>query len=111
MFVPENVPFDEAIAAGLPVNSKPYLLTMEKAFQLAILNSRQYQFQLENVYVNALPVTLQRFSFGPQFVAGLSPTTGVGGAGSSTFGGGSPGSPRPTASSTTPGRPAPRPRP
>ncbi len=81
MFIPENIQMDEAIAGGLPANSRPYLLTMEKAFQLAIMNSRVYQFQLENMYLNALPVTLQRFSFGPQFVAGLSPTTGVGGAG------------------------------
>ena len=48
---------------------------MEKAFQLAILNARVYQIQLENVYAAALPVTLQRFSFSPQAVAGLSPTT------------------------------------
>ena len=40
MFVPEKVPMDEAIAAGYPANSRPYLLTMEKAFQLALLNSR-----------------------------------------------------------------------
>jgi len=86
MFVPENVPFDEAIAGGQPSNSKPYLLSMEKAYQLAILNSRQYQYQLENMYVNALPVTLQRFAFGPQFVAGLTPTTGIGGAGSALGG-------------------------
>ena len=86
LFVPENVPFDEAIAAGLPANSRPYLLTMEKAFQLAIMNSRYYQFQLENMYVNALPVTLQRFSFGPQFVAGLTPSTGIAGAGTTNGG-------------------------
>ncbi len=87
MFVPEDVPMDEAIAAGLPSGSKPYILTMEKAFQLALFNARVYQFQLEQVYLNALPVTLQRFAFGPQFIAGLSPRTGIGGAGSSTVGG------------------------
>ena len=86
LFVPENVRFDEATQAGLRTNSSPYILTMEKAFQLAIINSRTYQFQLENVYVNALPVTLQRFSFEPQFIAGLSPTTGAGGFGSPTLG-------------------------
>jgi hypothetical protein len=82
MFIPENIPFDEAVAGGQPSNSRPYLLTMEKAFQLAMLNSRYYQYELENVYLNALPVALQRFSFSPQFVAGLSPTTGIAGAGS-----------------------------
>ncbi len=86
MFVPENVPFDEAIGAGLPSESRPYVLTMEKAFQIAILNSRYYQFQLENVYQNALAVTLQRFSFTPQFIAGLSPRTPVAGSGSNLGG-------------------------
>ena len=82
MFVPEDIPMDEAIAAGLPSGSRPYVLTMEKAFQLALINARVYQFQLEQVYLNALPVTLQRFSFGPQFIAGLSPRTAIGGNGS-----------------------------
>ena len=84
MFVPEDIPMDEAIAAGLPSDSRPYVLTMEKAFELGLLNSRVYQFQLENIYINALAVTLQRFSFSPQFIAGLSPSTGAGGSG---FGG------------------------
>ena len=87
MFVPQEIPFDEATAAGLPSTSRPYILSMEKAFQLAIINSRPYQFQLENIYVNALPVTLQRFAFGPQFVAGLSPSTGVAGIGNNVRGG------------------------
>ena len=86
LFVPENVRFDEALQAGLRIGSKPYILTMEKAFQIAIINSRTYQFQLENVYLNALPVTLQRFSFQPQFIAGLSPVTGAGGFGSTLLG-------------------------
>ena len=82
LFVPDNVLFDEAIEAGLRANSNPYILSMEKAFQIALINSRVYQFQLENVYINALPVTLQRFSFQPQFIAGLSPSTAAGGNGS-----------------------------
>ncbi len=80
LFVPVDVPFDEAVQAGLPTRSRPYVLSMEKAFQIALVNSRTYQYQLENVYVNALPVALQRFTFQPQFLAGLSPTTGAGGA-------------------------------
>ena len=86
LFVPENVAFDEAVQAGLRANSNPYILTMEKAFQIAIVNSRTYQFQLENIYINALPVTLQRFSFQPQFVAGLSPSTGIAGNGATNVG-------------------------
>jgi hypothetical protein len=88
LFVPDNIPFDEAIAGGYASGSRPYVLTMEDAFRLAIVNGRYYQTQLENVYINALPVTLQRFSFQPQFIAGLSPTTGVGGAGTTSPAGG-----------------------
>ncbi len=86
MFVPEDVNFDEAVAAALPSGSRPYVLSMEKAFQLALINSRYYQYQLENVYINALPVTLQRFAFSPQFIAGASPLTGAGGIGSNIGG-------------------------
>ena len=87
LFVPDNATFDEAEQAGLKAGSIPSILTMEKAFQLALVNSRGYQFQLENIYLNALPVTLQRFSFQPQFLVGLSPTTAVGGNGASVGGG------------------------
>ena len=50
---------------------------MEQAFTLALINSRVYQFKLEQLYLAALAVTLQRFAFTPQFYAGLSPTTAV----------------------------------
>ena len=67
---------------------------MQQAWLLALINARYYQFQLEQLYLAALPVTLQRFAFEPQFYAGMSPTTGVpqtGGAGGSgtSIGGGS----------------------
>ena len=47
---------------------------MQQAWALAIMNARFYQFNLENVYLAALPVTLQRFSFEPQFYAGMAQT-------------------------------------
>ena len=50
---------------------------MQQAWLLALMNARFYQFNLENVYLAALPVTLQRFSFEPQFYASMGPTTGV----------------------------------
>jgi len=81
ILVPRAVEFDEAEAAGLPAESTPYVLTMNQAFTLALINSRVYQFQLENVYLAALSVTLQRFAFTPQLYAGLTPTTGVLGGG------------------------------
>src|SRR6185312_8542880 len=66
----------------------------QQALLLALINARYYQFQLEQLYLAALPVTLQRFAFEPQFYAGLSPVTGVpqtGGAGGQgqSIGGGS----------------------
>jgi len=88
ILVPGAVNFNQAEAAGLPRQSDPYVITLEQAFTLALLNSRVYQFQLENVYGASLAVTLQRFTFTPQFYAGLSPPTGVlgtGGAGSGSF--------------------------
>ncbi|MFO0954613.1 MAG: hypothetical protein U0835_26310, partial [Isosphaeraceae bacterium] len=78
--VPKPISFDEAEAAGLPRNSRPYVINLSQAFTLALINARAYQTNIENVYLNALPVTLQRFAFTPQFYAGISPTTGVAGA-------------------------------
>ena len=50
---------------------------MQQAWLLAIMNARFYQYNLEQVYLAALPVTLQRFSFEPQFYAGMGQVTGV----------------------------------
>jgi len=77
ILVPDAIDFDEAEAAGLPRTSRPYLIDMRQAFTLALINSRIYQFNLEQIYAAALAVTLQRFAFTPQFYAGLSPLTPV----------------------------------
>ncbi|MDX2038934.1 MAG: TolC family protein [Isosphaeraceae bacterium] len=77
LLAPREIPFYEAEAAGLPRDSRPYVVSMEQAFVLGLINSRQYQFQLENLYLAALPVTLNRFNFTPQFFAGLTPSTGI----------------------------------
>jgi hypothetical protein len=74
---PPKYEFNEAEAAGLPRDATPYVITLEQAFTLALINSRFYQFQLEQLYITALAVTLQRFAFQPQFFAGLTPSTGV----------------------------------
>ncbi len=84
---------NESEAAGLPKDFQAYKIDMQKAWLLALMNGRFYQYQLEQLYLAALPVTLQRFAFEPQFYAGMSPLTGVpqtGGAGSSglSIGGG-----------------------
>ena len=75
--VPGAMTFDEAEAAGLPKESRPYVVTPDQAVTLALINNRPYQFRLENLYLAALAVTLQRFNFSPQAYAGLSPLTGV----------------------------------
>ena len=79
--IPRSIDFNDAEAAGLSTAVSPFVITMNQAFTLALINSRVYQFNLENVYASALAVTLQRFAFTPQFYAGASPLTGVAGAG------------------------------
>jgi outer membrane protein TolC len=48
---------------------RPYLITLEQAVELGMFNSREYQDRRENLYLNALPVTGERFSFAAQFFA------------------------------------------
>jgi hypothetical protein len=60
---------------GYPKGSRVYKLDMQQVLYLAILNARFYQFNVEQLYIAAIPVTLERFIFGPQFFAGLSPLT------------------------------------
>lgn len=81
--------------SGLRREDTPYVLSIDQAFRLALINARVYQFNLENIYLAALPVTLQRFQFQPNFYAGLSPITAPLSQGSpgafGTVGGGFPG--------------------
>jgi hypothetical protein len=71
------IDFSEALTAGLPALSRPYVIGPAQALQLALINSRAYQFQLESMYLQSLTVTLNRFAFQPQFYAGQNPLTGV----------------------------------
>ena len=66
---------DEAQASGYRRDSKPFLVGPAEALQLALTNSRTYQFRLENIYVTGLATTLARFGFQPQLYAGFSPRT------------------------------------
>jgi hypothetical protein len=75
ILVPSVSPLNEASATGLPSTQRPYKITLQQAFTLALINSRFYQSNLENLYSAALNVTLQRFTFAPQFYAGMSPRT------------------------------------
>jgi hypothetical protein len=77
IFAPGATVFDEVEAAGLPPGSRPYVVDPATALQLALINNRNYQFLLEQIYQLAIPVTLNRFAFQPQFYAGMSPLQSV----------------------------------
>lgn len=71
---PPPIPFSHEETAGLPEGSTYYVVTPTQALTLALINSRNYQSQIEGVYQAALDVTAARWSFTPQFYAGMSPT-------------------------------------
>lgn len=52
-----------------PQKTKPYLLTMDQAVELATINSREFQSERETLYLAALPLSLERFAFVTQFYA------------------------------------------
>jgi hypothetical protein len=62
---------EEARARSLiDISGRPtYLMTLDQAAELAMFNSREYQDQRETLYLAALPVTQERFSFTAQFFA------------------------------------------
>jgi hypothetical protein len=57
------------VAEPKPGAPKPYLINLEQACELALINSREHQDQREQLYLTALPVTAERFSFAAQFFA------------------------------------------
>jgi hypothetical protein len=69
--------FDEAEAAGLPPGSRVYIVNPAQTLTLALINSRHYQFHLEELYRLALPVALNRFKFVPQFELASFPGAGA----------------------------------
>jgi hypothetical protein len=75
LLAPAGIPFDQEEAAGLPKGSNPYVINPANALTLALINSRAYQTQVEQVYQTALDVTLQRWQFEPQLQVGASPST------------------------------------
>ncbi|HMO34522.1 MAG TPA: hypothetical protein PKA06_00630 [Gemmatales bacterium] len=48
---------------------RPYRINLEQALELALINSREFQVQRENLYLAALTVSNERFNFLPQFLA------------------------------------------
>lgn len=47
----------------------PYLITLDQSCELGLINSREYQDRREDLYLAALPVTVERFAFAAQFFA------------------------------------------
>jgi outer membrane protein TolC len=45
---------------------RPFLLKLEQASEMGLFNSREFQDRREDLYLTALPVTLQRFGFAAQ---------------------------------------------
>jgi len=53
-------------------------LTLQQAVELSLIHSRDYQTELENVYLAALQVTFQRFQFGVRYLGTVGePSLGV----------------------------------
>jgi hypothetical protein len=53
----------------LGMRQDPFIINLEQAVELAFFNSRDFQTRREALYLSALPVTLERFAFLPQFEA------------------------------------------
>src|SRR5438128_235392 len=65
---PPNAPATTSLSSP-PGAPRPYLLKLEQTVELGLINSREYQDARENLYMAALPVATQRFSFAAQFFA------------------------------------------
>lgn len=59
----------ERYDSALKTETRGYRLRMDQAVELGLFNSREFQDRREDLYLAALPVTLQRFSFAAQAVA------------------------------------------
>lgn len=69
--LPRDVIAESQARSAIDITDRPtFLLTLDQAAELAMFNSREYQDQRENLYLAALPVTYNRFSFMTQFFAG-----------------------------------------
>lgn len=64
---------------GRPAQLPEFRMTLEDAIDISYIHSRDYQTQIENVYLAALSLTLQRFAFDVQFIGlnGLRPSSSL----------------------------------
>jgi len=54
---------------SVTTDPRPYRIDLGQALELAVINSREFQSQRENLFLAALPVSLEEFAFLPQFLA------------------------------------------
>lgn len=59
----------DAALDALHTNEHPFIITLDQCCELGLINSREFQDRREDVYLAALPVTLQRYNFAAQFFA------------------------------------------
>lgn len=59
--------YDENISKQAGVVGQSFLITLDQAVNLGLINSREFQTRREDLYLTALPVALQRFAFASQF--------------------------------------------
>lgn len=64
---PDPAPQADDVRNDVEKDAPGYLITLEQACELGLINARDFQDQRENLYLSALPVSLQRFSFAAQF--------------------------------------------
>ncbi len=66
---PATEPGPDSTAAALRSEQKAYKIKLDQAVELGILNSREFQDRREDLYLAALPVSLERFQFAAQAFA------------------------------------------
>ena len=67
----ENPAWRESLALG---EDGSFYLTRDCAVELALINSREYQTEIENLYLACLALTLQRFEFNLQWFSFITPS-------------------------------------
>ena len=66
---PPAIPTVDPTAYALKSDEKTYRLKLDQALELAIYNSREFQDRREDLYLAALPVSLERYQFSAQAFA------------------------------------------
>lgn len=65
----ELSPVPRTTGETVPGLNQAFLVKLDQAVELGLINSREFQARREDLYLAALPVSLERFSFRTQFFA------------------------------------------